>query len=414
MTIKILAIGDTADNIFTLKKFSKNFKIHLINFPRKQAALQTLSENDVEFFDSLLISKQVKRINEIKDDFDLCLVMTWAGARIAYLAGLNYIMYFVGGDIMTPPFIKKPKLSSANEPAHNFNFIERQFYRKVFDNVITCITYSEEYYNQLKKYRDDAIRMDRVAVDTEYFNENIKPIEMPKKKFTFLAAQRIALDKGYDIIWKALELCKSDFDVLQVEWFIQNTNEEKEFVKKLLKAKPKQVKFIPLIKRSELGRYFKFADAILGQMRLGFQGGIERDASYCKKPVLSYCDPNQPMILNGEKIIPPFLPKSKGPCELAKNIDKIVQCKEFREKLAEEEFSYAKLLFDPEKSVEDWENLFKEIVSKYKTINKKSGKIKLKFEVFLAVIFEKLLYVPKMRERNIRAWGKEEYERLIR
>ena len=63
--MKILAIGDTADNIRTLQKFSKKSKIHLINFPRKQAALKTLSD-DVEFFESLLISKQVKKIKKIK------------------------------------------------------------------------------------------------------------------------------------------------------------------------------------------------------------------------------------------------------------------------------------------------------------------------------------------------------------
>ena len=31
--MKILAIGDTADNIFTLKKFAKKSAIHLITFP---------------------------------------------------------------------------------------------------------------------------------------------------------------------------------------------------------------------------------------------------------------------------------------------------------------------------------------------------------------------------------------------
>ena len=94
MTLRILAIGDTADNIFTLQKFSKKSKIHVINFPKKQAGIKTMSD-DVEFFDSLLISKQVKKIIKIKDNFDLCIVMSWAAARIAYLSGINYIMYFV-------------------------------------------------------------------------------------------------------------------------------------------------------------------------------------------------------------------------------------------------------------------------------------------------------------------------------
>ena len=54
--MKILAIGDTANNFESLQKFSKNLDIHLITFPRKQAELFTLSEK-VEKFDSLLISQ---------------------------------------------------------------------------------------------------------------------------------------------------------------------------------------------------------------------------------------------------------------------------------------------------------------------------------------------------------------------
>mgnify|MGYP003337943006 CR=1 FL=1 len=61
--MKILAIGDTADNIFTLKKFAKKSAIHLITFPRKQDALFTNLDGDTEFFDSLLITKQVKKMS---------------------------------------------------------------------------------------------------------------------------------------------------------------------------------------------------------------------------------------------------------------------------------------------------------------------------------------------------------------
>ena len=69
LTIKILSIGDIADNMVILKKFAKNSQIHIINFPRKGVDLITISEKDIEFFDSILISKQVKKIKEIKDDF---------------------------------------------------------------------------------------------------------------------------------------------------------------------------------------------------------------------------------------------------------------------------------------------------------------------------------------------------------
>jgi glycosyltransferase involved in cell wall biosynthesis len=409
--IRVLAIGDTADNVFTLKKFTKKAIIHLVNFPRKQNALLTYSEEGVEFFDSLLISKQVKKIKQIRDNYDLCLAMSWAGARVAYLAGLNYIMYFVGGDIATPPFVKNPRDPFVNTIAYNLNFIERVFYKRVFDASIVCVGGQIEF-NYLRKYRNDAIRMDKVAVDTTLFNEQIKPANLPKEKFTFLSAQRFGLAKGFDIIWKALKLCKSDFRILQIKWFIENSQEEEEFNKRLLKETPTQIEFISLVKRSELGSYFTYADAIFGQMRVGTQGAIERDAAFCKKPVICYTDPQKPMIIDGKEIIPPFLPKTQEPEDLAQLIDKIVESKEFRNKLVEEQYEYIKKLSEPNQVAREWDNLFEKLLQRYKTIRRKSKF--LMFENLIANTLERLIYLRKMRARNIRSWGKEEYEKLTK
>ena len=412
--MKILAIGDTADNIFTLKKFAKKSAIHLITFPRKQDALFTNLDGDTEFFDSLLITKQVKKINSIKHNFDLCIVMTWAAARIAYLADLNYIMYFVGDDIRTPPFEKKPRLSYLNQPAFKRNLIERNFYGKIFHSAIACVTTGHELYQILKQYRADAIRVDRIAVDVKLFNENVKPIDLPKNKFVFLSAQRFSLEKGMDIIWQALKLCKSDFEVWQVKWFIQNTEEERLANEQLMSDVPPQVKFIPLIKRDELARYFVFADAILGQMRSGAQGAIERDAILCKKPVITYTDPDRPMFLDGKEVVPPFLPRSKDPQELAKLIDKIVESKEFREKLASKEYEFVKNLSHPDYVIAEWEQIFEKYVAQCKGITKKTSSIYKKSEYIIALLLEKLVYTRTMREKNIRAWGKENYKRLTK
>jgi glycosyltransferase involved in cell wall biosynthesis len=411
--MKILAIGDTADNSISLKKFVKNSQIHLITFPRKQAELFTLSD-DVERFDSLLISKQVKKINQIKDQFDLCLVLTWSAARIAYLADLNYIMYFAGGDITEPPFEKMPKSPFLEKPIHNRNFFERYFYRKIFDNAVYCITATEEYFEKLKSFRKDAIRLDNVFVDTTIFNDKIEPINVNKKKFTFLSAQKFGLEKGFDLIFEALKYCKTDFEILQVEWFTQRTEEEKKRVKKLLEKIPNQMKFIPLIKRNELGNYFRSVDAILGQMRAGVLGGIERDASFCKVPIICYIDQSKPMIVNNEKVIPPFLPKSKNPMELAELIDNIVESKDFRDKLAHDEFEYSKRLYDPEVAAKAWEDVFIKIGKKYSSINKKSFKIKKVLENKIVEYAENLIYKKKMKDKNIQGWGKEEYYKLTK
>ena len=94
MTIRVLAIGDLANGFVDLREYVKNSKIHIINFPWETASKLTES-SDVEFFDSLKIADQVDKINSIKDNYDLAIVNTWAGARLAYLTGLDYILLFV-------------------------------------------------------------------------------------------------------------------------------------------------------------------------------------------------------------------------------------------------------------------------------------------------------------------------------
>ena len=408
MKLKILAIGDSTSNIYLMKKFAKNIEIHIIDFPKKGVDKTTTGKDGIEYFDSLLISKQVEKIKEIKNKYDLCIAVPWAGARIAYLAGINYIMYFVGGDITTPPFSKENK---------NYNFFEKHFYKKILDNAVACIAPMDEYYMPLKKYRKDAIRLDRMFVDTEIFNEKIQPIQLQKEKFTFLSAQRFGLEKGMDKIWKAIELCKSDFGLLQVKWFIEDTtveefNELSSINKKLVDEKPDKVKFIPLIKREELGRYFVGADAVMGQMRAGVQGGIEREAAFCKKPVICYTDPKKPNIIDGEKIIPPFLPESNEPQEIADIIDKIVESKQFRDELAQKEYEYVKKISDPELVSRDWENIFVKVFEKSKTLDRKIT-ILDRLMSFIILKIEKI-YIKKFREKNIGGWGKEEYDRLIR
>jgi hypothetical protein len=412
--MNILAIGDTADNIFTLKKFLKKSKIHLITFPRKGDAILTNSKEEIEFFDSLLISKQVKKIESIKNNFDICLAMSWSGARIAYLAGLNYIMYFVGNDITTPPFLSKGKISHLKNPIHEKNFFERRFYKKIFDDAIFCITTSKEYYDHLKKYRKDAVRIDRVIVDNILFNENIKPINENKNKFTFLSPQRIGIEKGHDIIWKALPLCKSDFEILQMEWYIQNNEEEIKINKKLIEEKPSQIKLIPLVKRKELGSYITFADAILGQLKSGIQGSIERDSAYCKKPVICYTNLKNTNIIDDKEIIPPFLPNSNKPEIVAKLIDKIVGSEEFRADLVKKQYEFVNELCDPEKVVNDWEQIFENTRKKCRNINRKELIFKKTFQKILANITEKMYYKRKMRDKNIKAWGESEYQRLMK
>ena len=414
--MKILAIGDTADNNYTLKKFAKRSHIDLIDFPKKGITKTSNIQSGREYFGSLLISKQVKKIREIKDNYDLCIVLSWAAARIAYLSGINYIMYFVGSDIGNPPFAKNniPIFTDFSEPLQNLNYIERRFYKKVFNTAIACIASNFDSFEFLKKYRYDGIRFDRIFVDTTLFNEKVKPISKPKNNFTFISPGRIGKAKGTDIIWNALKLCKTDFEVLQVEWFMERTDEEKSDNKIIIKNLPSQVKLIPIIRREELPNYLVWADAVMGQMYIGTNGAVERDAAFCRKPVVHYTDPNKTALIDGKEIIPPFEPKSKDPHVIAELIDKIVTSKEYREKLILKQYDYIKKLSDPEVVIRDWENLFERMIKKYPSINRKSSNFSLKFENLLSNLAENLIYKRTMRERNVKAWGKENYELLTK
>ena len=394
----MLGISDLANNIVILRKYVKKSKIHLINFPWEGKGETIDVKEGVEFFDSLKTSRQVKKINEIKENFDVCIVVSPAGARIAYLADLNYIWYFVGDAIRTPLFVKNAKDPTLKEPYYNLNFLERRFYKSVYDNAVACVAWGEELSNCLKKHRKDGIRMDRMGVDTTIFNESVKPVDRKKEKFTFFSPQRIGLPKGYDIIWKALPLCKSDFELLQVEWYDMKTAEERRNSKQFLETKPPQVKLIPMMKREEVAKYYAFADAVIGQMRIGLGAAVEREAALCKKPVLQYSDPNMKYVIDGKEVSDPFLPKSRDPQKLAELIDKIVESKDFRDKLAKEEHNFVKELADPNKAAAEWDNLFEDMFKKYGSIKKNSSHLRIRFRI-LFFLFANRLHFKKLKNK---------------
>ena len=89
MVLKILVIGDVANYFKTVSKYVKNSKIHIINFPKDGPGIFTYDEN-YDLFENEKVMDQVKKINRIKKDYDLSVVMG-TGERIAYLADLNYV-----------------------------------------------------------------------------------------------------------------------------------------------------------------------------------------------------------------------------------------------------------------------------------------------------------------------------------
>ena len=124
MVIKVLAIGDIGNIIRTLQKFVKKSEIRLINYPRDGSAF-FVNTDDVELFETRKVTDQVKKINEIKDDFDICL--TTASERIAYLADLNYIAYYLGRDIDVPMFKKTLQKNGQQSLYTNLIFLREDF-----------------------------------------------------------------------------------------------------------------------------------------------------------------------------------------------------------------------------------------------------------------------------------------------
>ena len=397
MVINILAIGDVGNILATLRKFTKT-KIHIINSPKDDAGLFTYDDS-YELFENYKVQDQVKKINEIKNNFDFCITMG-VGERIAYLADLNYISLYVGRDIDAPRFIKNPTEEYFTEPIHTLNFLERRFYRRAFDSAIAHIG-GRWLLPDLKKYSKNYIRLDRVIIDPTLFNDTIKPIDKKKEKFTFFCPQRLGLGKGTDILWEAIKYCKTDFDIIQVDWRGVSQDQDKKTSLKLRESRPKQVKLIPMIKRNEITKYYAWADAVIGNLRMGYFENIELEAIFCKKPVISYVDKSIQYILENKQLESQFLPTSNEPKEIAKVIDRVVESKEFRDNLLKKEREFVLEIANAEKIAKWWDSLFEQMATKHKSIHKNSSKFALKFNLILFLIgnrlYTKKIFKPKKR-----------------
>ncbi len=91
-------------------------------------------------------------------------------------------------------------------------------------------------------------------------------------------------------------------------------------------------------------------------------------------------------------MIPPFRPKSRDPKELADLIDRIVEDKEFREKLASEENEFIKEVADPYKAGTLWDKIFEKVHLKCGSINKNSSNLSIKFRSFKFKIANRLYF----------------------
>ena len=389
MVINVLAIGDVGNIISTLSKFTKKSKIHLINFHKDGAGVFTYNE-DVETFENYKVKDHVEKINSIKNNYDIAITMG-TGERIAYLADLNYIPFYVGRDIDAPRFEKNSSEDWSEEPLHKLNFLERRFYWNSFNSAIVHVAYGW-VFGHLKKYTKNGIKLDMVPIDTTIFHPRVTPIKKEKKKFTFFSPMRMEKFKGTNLLFDALKFCKSDFEIIAVDHFGEATKEEIEFKNKLLANMPKQVKLIQPVKRSEMPRYYTFADAVLGNFYLGMSELVTLESVMCGTPVIQYSDENKEIIVNDEKLKLPFLPHSKNPKEIAKIIDNFVESPQFRIESYNQQLEFVKKTSDPNKCAEWWDNLFENMIKRHKSIMKNSSRFSMKLRMLNFLIANRLYF----------------------
>ena len=88
---------------------------------------------------------------------------------------------------------------------------------------------------------------------------------------------------------------------------------------------------------------------------------------------------------------------SKDPKELARIIDLVVGSEQFRKELFQKEFEFIKHIGDPYEVAAKWDSLFEEFTRKYKSINRKTSKIKLRFRLIFFLVANRL-YTKKLKK----------------
>ena len=78
-------------------------------------------------------------------------------------------------------------------------------------------------------------------------------------------------------------------------------------------------------------------------------------------------------------------------------IDKVVESKEFREKLFDDEYEFVKKIADPIKCAEWWDNLFEDLTKKYKSIRKNSSPLRVKLRM-ISFLISNRLYSSKIKK----------------
>jgi hypothetical protein len=92
------------------------------------------------------------------------------------------------------------------------------------------------------------------------------------------------------------------------------------------------------------------------------------------------------------------------PKKIAEIIDKVVESKEFRDRLFEKEIEFVKKVGEPVKCAEWWDDFFEEDAKKYRSIKKNSSRIKIQARI-LFFSFANRLYLKKIKNKLIHSFS---------
>ncbi len=361
--LRILLVHDSASFAFILQKYFPGY-VNTIYFSAHEVISQV---KDPLFFVKDGISSQIKQIKDLSKKYDVFLCYGWPAAAICYLAGVNYGMVFFDSYI-DPEYRIRKKISPIKE------LILQDIYKETIKNATFTVAGLPHDARILEKYRTD-VKIIFQLIDKIMFHPNVEKIDLKQEKFTFFSPQRIDPGKGHLIMWDAIRLTKSDFVVLQTDWG------SGEYYEKIIATKPDKVKIIPKVRRENMANYLVSVDALLGQISLTSVGSIERESALCNTPAFCYAP-------DSFSENDPVYRESKEPSEIAKYIDKIVMDKNFRDELREKQHKWVEEVFDNEKTIKQWKEVFEEAVDK-----KRNYATKFRHRVIIKIItmLEKIL-----------------------
>lgn len=364
LTVNVLVVHDSSSFAFIFQKYLQG-ETTAIYFSSHEVT--TSQVKNPLFFVKKGIHYQINQIKELSKKYDVFLCIGWPAAAICYLAGVNYVMYFIDSYI-DPEYRIRKKMSSIKQ------YVLQDIYKATLECSTFTIAGLPDYAQILAKYRTDS-KIIFPFIDTEMFNPNVKKIQLNQNKFTFFSPQRIEPWKGQLIAWEAIRLTKSDFVVLQTDW---GTG---EYHDKAITTKPDKVKIIPRVKHEDMPNYFVSVDALLGQISDSSIGSTEREAALCNIPVFCYA----PSSFSEND---PMYKKSKEPRYIAEYIDKIVTDKNFRDELKKIQHDWVRETFDSNKLLKQWQRVFENAVRK-----KRSQGVKLhhRMIVWTVTAMEQLL-----------------------